>query len=139
MIGATAAIRPFASYIGVRFPMQHLPRTVIQNLQTLCSGTHPSFIWQDLNEVCDITCRDEATVMFVDPVTGFIVVVEGNTTGKNTRMCIGSGRLSSYNCPLSRWIFKAQARTIRLEILRRGSTVSNLRTPDPSQNLTHKL
>ncbi|CAM9787208.1 unnamed protein product, partial [Laminaria digitata] len=37
---------------------------------------------QDLNAVCDVNCRDEAAVMFVDPVTGLIVIVEDNSTGE---------------------------------------------------------
>ena len=32
--------------------------------------------------MCDVNCRDEAAVMFVDPVTGLIVIVEDNSTGK---------------------------------------------------------
>lgn len=37
---------------------------------------------QDLNAVCDVNCRDNAALMFVDPLTGFIVIIDGNSTGK---------------------------------------------------------
>ena len=37
---------------------------------------------QDLNAVCDISCRDNSALMFVDPQTGLIVIVDGNATGK---------------------------------------------------------
>lgn len=40
-------------------------------------------LWQDLNTVCDVNCRDDAALMFVDPTTGLIVIIEGNTTGKD--------------------------------------------------------
>ena len=42
----------------------------------------PPLSRQDLNAVCDVNCRDEAAVMFVDPVTGLIVIVEDNSTGE---------------------------------------------------------
>eukprot|EP00752_Nemacystus_decipiens_P010330 g9202.t1 len=35
---------------------------------------------QDLNAVCDISCRDNSALMFVDPQTGLIVIVDGNST-----------------------------------------------------------
>lgn len=37
---------------------------------------------QDLNSVCDVNCRENAALMFVDPLTGLIVIVDGNSTGK---------------------------------------------------------
>lgn len=37
---------------------------------------------QALSEVCDVSCRESAAAMFVDPSTGFVVVVDGNNTGK---------------------------------------------------------
>lgn len=41
-----------------------------------------SFRNQDLNAVCDVTCRDNSALMFVDPLTGLIVIVDGNSTGE---------------------------------------------------------
>lgn len=32
--------------------------------------------------MCDISCRDNSALMFVDPQTGLIVIVDGNSTGK---------------------------------------------------------
>lgn len=46
---------------------------------------------QALNEVCDASCRESAATMFVDPSTGFLVIVDGNSTGKGKSRDVACG------------------------------------------------
>lgn len=36
--------------------------------------------------MCDVTCRDNSALMFVDPLTGLIVIVDGNSTGMTEKI-----------------------------------------------------
>lgn len=60
---------------------------------------------QDLNAVCDVNCRDSSALMFVDPQTGLIVIVDGNSTGKRENLGTKCCLLPNYfgfapHCPL---------------------------------------
>lgn len=55
---------------------------------------------QDLNAVCDVKCRDNAALMFVDPLTGLIVVIDGNYTGKNSRVGLSSSNDTRFFLPV---------------------------------------